>query len=160
LTLKQHTIWNEDSGHRTIAPFTALEGGLLPALHAVQNEFGFVPAAAIAMLATTFNITRAEVFGVVTFYRDFRLDKPAGQHVLKLCRAEACQAVGGDELAQIVRKRLALNWGETSADGQWTLESVFCLGLCACGPSAMIDETLVARLDALKLHRLLDGQPQ
>src|SRR6185503_7818704 len=106
------------------------EGGMLPALHALQHEYGFVPNPAIALLADLFNISRADVFGVVTFYHDFRTDRPPGHHVLKLCRAEACQAVGGDALATLAQEKLGIRWGETSADGNWTLQPVFCLGLC------------------------------
>jgi formate dehydrogenase subunit gamma len=131
-------------------------GGLLPALHALQDEFGFIPDAALALLAESFNITRAEVFGVVTFYHDFRR-APSGRHVLKLCRAEACQAVGGDALARDVHTRLNTNWNETTADGRITVEPVFCLGLCASGPSAMLDGEPVARLTPEKIRALVEA---
>lgn len=127
----------------------------MPALHAVQAEFGHIPKPAIAFLADAFNLSRAEVYGVATFYHDFRLDCPAGRHVLKLCRAEACQAVGGDAIATCAKEYLKLDWRETGPDGEWTLDPVFCLGLCASGPSAMIDGTLVAALTPEKLRTLL-----
>lgn len=101
-------------------------------------------------------MSTAEIHGVVTFYHDFRR-APAGRHVVKICRAEACQAVGADQLAALVRDRLGLGWHDTSRDGRITLEPVFCLGLCACGPAAMVDGRLVARLDRDKLDRLLEG---
>ncbi|HWA04424.1 MAG TPA: NAD(P)H-dependent oxidoreductase subunit E [Rhizomicrobium sp.] len=133
----------------------ATPGGLLPALWEMQAAFGHIPRPAIAILARGFNITEAEVFGVASFYHDFRLDRPRGKRVLKLCRAEACQAVGADALADYVKKKLGLEWGGTTPDGEWTLEPVFCLGLCASGPSAMIDEDVHARLDNGAVDRLV-----
>lgn len=138
-----------------VSRFAQVKGGLLPALHAIQAAFGHVPRAAIALLAKGFNITEAETYGVASFYHDFRLDRPPGRHVLKLCRAEACQAVGADALAAHVKQRLGVDWGGTTADGEWTLEPVFCLGLCACGPSAMVDDAVHARLDAGGVEKLL-----
>jgi len=147
--------FDADECRNIVSRFAQVKGGLLPALHEVQKVFGHVPRAAIKPLAQGFNITEAEVFGVVTFYHDFRLDRPAGKHVLKLCRAEACQAVGADALAAHVRKKLGVDWHGTTADGAWSLEPVFCLGLCACGPSAMIDGEVHARLDAPALDKLI-----
>jgi formate dehydrogenase subunit gamma len=148
--------WNESRARAVIAPHVKTPGGLLPALHALQAEFGWLPRPAIVLLAYEFNLSRAEVFGTTSFYHDFRLEGPAGRHVLKLCRAEACQTVGGEKLAAQIKKHLKLDWNETSADGAWTLEPVFCLGLCASGPSAMIDGEPVARLNAEKLTDMLD----
>jgi len=148
--------WNEDRARATIAPHAAAPGGLLPALHALQAEFGFVPKPAIVLLAQAFNLTRAEVFGVASFYHDFRLDRPAGAHVLKLCRAEACQAVGAERVARAAQAQLRLGWGETRADGAWTLQPVYCLGLCASGPSAMLDDEPIGRLDEAKLADLIE----
>jgi formate dehydrogenase subunit gamma len=148
--------WNEERARAAIAQHVKTPGGLLPALHALQAEFGWIPKQAIALLAHAFNLTRAEVFGTASFYNDFRLEGPAGRHVLKLCRAEACQSVGAEKLAAAMKDRLKLDWNKTSADGAWTLEPVFCLGLCASGPSAMIDGEPAARLDADKLAAILD----
>jgi formate dehydrogenase subunit gamma len=131
-----------------------MEGALLPVLHAVQAEFGHVPQEAVPVLAAGLGLTRAEVHGVISFYHDFR-EAPAGRHVLRLCRAEACQAMGADRLAQVVRDRLGLDWHETSADGAVTLEPVFCLGLCACAPAAQVDGRLVGRLDETRLQAVL-----
>jgi formate dehydrogenase subunit gamma len=153
-------IWNEERAKEIIAPHVLVRGGLLPALQAIQSNFGHIPKPAIAILGHAFNLTRAEVFGVASFYHDFRLHGPAARHVLKLCRAEACQAVGADSLAEAVKAHLKATWGETSASGAWTLEPVFCLGLCASGPCAMIDGEPVARLDAEKLFVLLDEAAQ
>lgn len=123
-----------------------LEGPLLPILHAVQEAFGFVPDSAIPQIAKALMLSKAEVHGVVSFYHDFR-DKPAGRHVIKLCRAEACQTMGADAVADRIKKALRIDWHETTADGRVTLEPVFCLGLCACGPAAMVDGRLVGRVD-------------
>jgi formate dehydrogenase subunit gamma len=124
-----------------------LEGPLLPILHAVQAAFGHVPQAALPQIAAGLGLSKAEVHGVVSFYHDFR-EAPAGRHVLKLCRAEACQAVGADALAGQIKAALGIDWHETTPDGRVTLEPVFCLGLCACGPAAMVDGRLVGRCDA------------
>jgi formate dehydrogenase subunit gamma len=123
-----------------------LEGPLLPILHAVQASFGFVPQTALPQIAAALSLTKAEVHGVVSFYHDFR-EAPAGRHVLKLCRAEACQAVGADAVAGRIKAALGIDWHETTPDGRVTLEPVFCLGLCACGPAAMVDGRLVGRCD-------------
>ena len=123
-----------------------LEGPLLPILHAIQAAFGYVPETAIPQIAKALQMTKAEVHGVVSFYHDFR-SAPAGKHVLKLCRAEACQTVGADAVADRIKRALGIDWHETTADGRVTLEPVFCLGLCACGPAAMVDGRLVGRVD-------------
>jgi formate dehydrogenase subunit gamma len=131
-----------------------LEGPLLPVLHAVQASFGHVPQAALPVIASELNISRAEVHGVVSFYHDFR-EAPAGRHVLKLCRAEACQAMGADSVADHAKARLGVDWHETTADGAVTLEPVFCLGLCACGPAALVDGRVVGRVDAARVESLI-----
>ena len=124
-----------------------LEGPLLPILHALQAEFGHIPQDAGPQIALGLGISKAEVHGVVSFYHDFR-ETPAGRHVLKLCRAEACQAMGADRVAGAIKAALGIDWHETTPDGRVTLEPVFCLGLCACGPAAMVDGRLVGRCDA------------
>jgi len=139
-----------------IARHAGLEGPLLPILHAVQHAFGHVPQTALPVIAAALNISRAEVHGVVSFYHDFR-DAPAGRHVLKLCRAEACQAMGGEAVASAAQAMLGVGWHGTTRDGAVTLEPVFCLGLCACGPAAMADGRLVARLDAARVGALIEG---
>ena len=116
------------------------EGATLPILHALQEVFGFVPDEAIPMVAEALNLSRAEVHGVVTFYHDFRKEPP-GRRVLKLCRAESCQAAGGDALAARAEETLGVTMGETTADGRVTLEAVYCLGLCHSAPAAMLDTT-------------------
>ena len=130
------------------------EGPLLPVLHDIQAEFGFVPQAALPQIAKALNISKAEVHGVVSFYHDFR-SEPAGAHVIKLCRAEACQAVGADRIADLAKAALGVDWHGTTANGRATLEPVFCLGLCACGPAAMVDGTLIGRVDEARLDALV-----
>jgi formate dehydrogenase subunit gamma len=129
-----------------IEAHVGLEGPLLPILHAVQAAFGYIPEAAVPQIAKALTLSKAEVHGVISFYHDFR-SAPAGQHVLKLCRAEACQAMGADAVAGRIKAALGIDWHETTPDGRVTLEPVFCLGLCACGPSAMVDGRLVGRCD-------------
>jgi formate dehydrogenase subunit gamma len=130
-----------------IASHLHLEGPLLPILHALQDAFGCVPAEAHGPVAAALNITRAELHGVISFYHDFR-DKPAGVHAIKICRAEACQAVGANALSASVLDRLGLDWHGTTPDGRVTVEPVYCLGLCACGPAVMVDGALRGRADA------------
>lgn len=132
------------------------EGPLLPILHDVQAEWGMIPEAAQPVIAEALGMSRAEIHGVVSFYHDFR-QEPAGRHVLRLCRAEACQSMGADALAEQVRAALGLDWHETTPDGRLTLEPVFCLGLCACGPSAQLDDRLVGRATTEKLVALAGG---
>lgn len=139
-----------------LAEHRTLEGALLPILHAVQDAFGFVPPDALPIIARDQSISRAEAHGVMSFYHDFR-DRPVGRTVLKICRAEACQAMGGEALADHARDVLKIDWRETTPDGAITLEPVFCLGLCACGPAAMIDGKLIGRADVAKLDALIAG---
>ncbi|KRQ06233.1 formate dehydrogenase subunit gamma [Bradyrhizobium manausense] len=146
--------WNEIRGAEIIAEHASQEGAMLVILHALQAAFGYVPEAAIPMVAQALNLSRAEVHGVFTFYHDFR-HKPAGRHVLKLCRAEACQAAGGDALAARAEAKLGVSLGNTTADDRVTLEPIYCLGLCSTAPSAMLDGRLVGRLDEKRLDALV-----
>lgn len=146
--------WNETRGAEIIAEHAKQEGATLVILHALQEAFGYVPQAAIPMVAQALNLSRAEVHGVFTFYHDFR-HKPAGRHVLKLCRAEACQAAGGDALAARAEAKLGVPLGKTTADDRVTLEPICCLGLCATAPSAMLDGRLIGRLDEKRLDALV-----
>ncbi|MBX5158418.1 MULTISPECIES: formate dehydrogenase subunit gamma [unclassified Rhizobium] len=129
-----------------IADLRFLEGPLLPILHQVQEEFGYVPPEALPVIAEELNLSRAEVHGVMTFYHDYR-DHPTGRHVLKLCRAEACQSMGGDALAERLKTLLGIDFHQTTLDGAVTLEPVYCLGLCACAPAAMLDGEVYGRID-------------
>jgi len=148
--------WDKPKAIDIIDAHCNLDGAALPMLHALQAEFGFISDDLIRLVAEALNLTRAEVFGVVSFYHDFRRHPP-GRHVLKLCRAEACQSVGGEALAAHARQRLGIGWHGTTADGAVTLEPVFCLGLCASGPAAMLDGRPIGRLDAARLDRCLEA---
>ena len=138
-----------------ITGLIGLEGPLLPILHALQEEWGHVPAAALPRIADRLSLTKAEVHGVMSFYHDFR-SKPAGTHVVKICRAEACQSMGSDHLTEAAEKALGIGMHGTTADGKVTLEPVYCLGLCACGPSAMVDGKVVGRVDEARLHKIIE----
>jgi formate dehydrogenase subunit gamma len=146
--------WDASRAAEIIAANKSHEGPTLIVLHALQDAFGYVPEPAIPMVAEALNLSRAEVHGVFTFYHDFR-HEPAGRHVLKLCRAEACQAAGGDALAAHAESKLGVPFGETTADGRVTLEPIYCLGLCATAPSAMLDGRVVGRLDNKRLDALM-----
>lgn len=131
-----------------------MEGPLLPILHGIQAEFGYVPQGSLPVIALGLNLSRAEVHGVVTFYHDFRRE-PAGRHVLKLCQAEACQSMGSDAVAARLKQLLGIGFHETAKDGSVTLEPVYCLGLCACSPSAMLDGEVIGRLDNDKIDAIV-----
>src|SRR5262249_62013192 len=146
--------WDQARGAEIIAEHATREGATLVILHALQEAFGHVPEPAIPMVAEALNLSRAEVYGVFTFYHDFR-KKPAGRHVLKLCRAEACQAAGADALVARAQAKLGVEVGSTTADERVTLEAIYCLGLCATAPSAMLDGRLVGRLDEARIDALL-----
>ncbi len=137
-----------------INEYKAVEGPLLPILHAIQEEFGYVPAENLTLIAQALNLSRAEVHGVMTFYHDFRAS-PAGRHVIRLCRAEACQSMNGDRVAETVQKLLGISWHQTTPDGKITLEPVYCLGLCACAPAAQVDDRLVGRLSERKAEQMI-----
>jgi formate dehydrogenase subunit gamma len=140
---------------RLVARHSGRRGALLPLLHDVQAVWGYIPDEAVPGIANGLNLSRAEVHGVVTFYHDFRRAPPA-RHVLRLCRAEACQARGGLAVEAAAAERLGVAMGATRADGQVALEPAYCLGLCAIGPSALADGAPVARLDAAGLDALAE----
>jgi formate dehydrogenase subunit gamma len=137
-----------------IASYLHLEGPLLPILHALQESYAHIPDGAVVELADMLNIGRAEVHGVISFYHDFR-DAPAGKHVVKICRAEACQAVGANALADSTLQKLGLDWHGTTTNGAVTIEPVYCLGMCACAPAVMVDDKVVGRVDGAKMDKLL-----
>jgi formate dehydrogenase subunit gamma len=146
--------YSDERAREIIAAHLSLEGPALPILHALQAEFGFVPDSAVKEMATALNISRAEMHGVVTFYHDFH-SAPHGRHTLKICRAESCQSMGAEKQANDFLARHKLEWGQTTPDGSLTVEPVYCLGLCACAPAAMLDGELVARLDGPRLDSLI-----
>jgi formate dehydrogenase subunit gamma len=132
-------------------------GPLIEILHSVQAGLGYVPPDAIPIIAEILNLSRAEIHGVVTFYHFFR-ETPPGRHTVSLCRAEACQSMGAHELAAHAKGRLGVDFHETTADGTFTLEPVFCLGNCACSPAAMIDGQLYGRVTPERLDALIAEQ--
>ena len=147
--------WNPERAQALIADLQALPGALIPILHALQDEFGYIDKAAIPVIADALNISKAEVHGVISFYHDFR-ETPPGRHVLKICRAEACQAMGSDALAQHVEKRLGVEFGQTTPDQTFTVEAVYCLGNCALSPSAMLDGKPYGRVSPQVADFLID----
>jgi formate dehydrogenase subunit gamma len=137
-----------------IRQYSNMAGGLLPLLHAIQNRLGFIPSDSVPTIAKALRLSRAEVHGVISFYHDFR-SEAAGRHVLQICRAEACQAMGSRELEAHARASLGVDFGGTTDDGAITLEPVYCLGNCACSPSVRLDDDIYARVDAARLDELL-----
>lgn len=150
--------WSAARAEQIIAPHLSREGALLPILHALQDAFGCVPREAVPLVAHALNLSRAEVHGVVTFYHDFRA-ATGGRRVVKLCRAESCQAMGGEAAGRFLLAALGLPkgerggepWGGTTADGAVTVEAVYCLGLCAVSPAALIDDEPLGRVDGMAL---------
>jgi formate dehydrogenase subunit gamma len=140
---------------RLIAPHASDIGGPITALRAVQQQAGTIDAEAMDTVADVFNLSRAEVRGLVAFYADFQTQPPT-EHVVKVCQAEACQAAGSRALTKSVSERLGVALGESTADGQVGLEAVYCLGLCARAPAMMVDDDLVVEADAAA-ERLIDG---
>ena len=130
-------------------------GALLPILHAVQEEFGHIPFDSIPVMARLLGLSRAEIQGVMGFYHDFR-SEPAGNHLVQICRAEACQAMGGRQLEEHVSKRLGVDYGQTTSNGKFTLEPVYCLGNCACSPSIRINNDVFARVTEQSFDTLID----
>jgi formate dehydrogenase subunit gamma len=148
--------WNPERAHELIQERENLPGALLPILHALQEEFGYIDEAAIPLMARALNISQADVHGTVSFYHDFRRSLP-GRHVLKICRAEACQSMGCDALIRHVEARLEVRLRETTPDGTITVEQVFCLGLCAMSPAVMLDGKPYGRISQQVADVLLDS---
>lgn len=141
--------------HAVIDRHASRKGALLPILHDLMTEFGHIDDVVVPLVAERLNLSRADVHGVVTFYHDFRRKAP-GRHIVKLCRAEACQSMGADALVAQAEARLGTKLHGTTADGRVTLDPIFCLGLCSAAPGALIDGRPVARLTPARLQRLLD----
>ena len=139
---------------RIVEEMKGRPGPLIEVLHSVQAALGYVPPDAVPILADVLNLSRAEVHGVITFYHFFR-ETPPGRHTVSLCRAEACQSMGADDLADHAKRRLGVDFHETTADGVFTLEPVFCLGNCACSPAALIDGQLYGRLTPERFDALI-----
>ena len=156
---KKHTLLEIKSPHSVAVREICLGYGnrpdaLLEILHDVQEKLGYVPESELPIIANALNISRAEAYGVATFYHDFHL-KPVGKHVLKICRAESCQSMGSKALIESVEKFLNIKMGGTTADGLITLEATYCLGLCASAPALMLDDQPKARMNSAKAETLL-----
>ncbi len=147
--------WSEATALETVTPLSDKPGGLLPALRALQSCFGFIDERAIGLLAAVFNLSRSEIHGVVSFYPNFR-QKPSGVHTIRICQAEACQAMGSRALTEHIKQKLDIDFHETTTDGQFTIEPVYCLGNCACSPAIMIDEITYGRIDLNRLASVLN----
>lgn len=155
----KHTLIDKSPREATAAREIALRYGnrpdaLLEILHDLQHEMGYIPEAALPALAKALNRSRAEIHGVVSFYHDFRRE-PAGRHVIKVCRAEACQSMKGNELVAMIERFLKVKLGQTTADGAITVEAVYCLGNCALSPAIMVDDRLVGRVDGAKMEKII-----
>jgi formate dehydrogenase subunit gamma len=137
-----------------IAAYQATPGGLMPLLHAIQDDLGYIPSASYKNIATALNLSVAEVHGVVSFYHHFRT-QPSGKHVLQICRAESCQAMGSAQLEAYAKTTLGVDYHQTTSDGAITLEPVYCLGNCACSPSALLDEQVFGRVNASRLDEII-----
>ena len=154
--MSQTQTWDADRALSRIRELEHLPGALLPILHALQEEFGYIAPEAIPLVADVLNISKADVHGVLSFYHDFK-QSPPGRHVLRICRAEACQSMGCEALVDHVEKHLGVKMGETTADRSFTLEPVYCLGLCALSPSAMLDGKPYGRVSPQVADFLVDN---
>jgi formate dehydrogenase subunit gamma len=148
------TKYDAGIASQIISQFGARPELLVQILHAFLERYGHIPEEAVRQLADELNLSRADVHGVVSFYHDFRTEPP-GEHIVKICQAEACQAMGSRELTEHAEKTLGIEMHHTSDDGRITLEPVYCLGNCACSPAVMIDEKVYGRVDGDKLERIL-----
>jgi formate dehydrogenase subunit gamma len=148
--------WNKSAVAAITVELKDQPGALLLILRRIQDELGWIPQQAVPFIADTLNLSRAEVHGVVTFYHDFR-HEPAGRHVIRLCRAESCQAMGAVALARHVKNRLGVDFGQTTADGNITLDGVYCLGNCACSPAVTVDGDIYGRVDPAMIDSLIES---
>ena len=147
--------WDAERALALICELEHLPGALLPILHALQDEFGYIDPAAVPLIANALNLSQAEVHGVISFYHDFR-QAPPGRHVLRICRAEACQSMGCEAVIRHVETSLGVQLGETTADRTFTVEAVYCLGNCALSPAVMLDGKLYGRVSAEVAEFLID----
>lgn len=149
------TEWDLQSVLNTIDQYKEMPGALLPMLHAIQDEQGFIPAAAVPLIAESLNLSAAEVHGVISFYHEFRNSKP-GNHVLQVCQAESCQSMGSRQLTDYIKQQLKVGFHQTTPDGEFSLEPVYCLGNCACSPAIRLDDDIHGLMDEQKFDALVD----
>jgi formate dehydrogenase subunit gamma len=148
--------WDPDLAREAVQAFTRKPGALIEALHRLQEIFGYLDDEAIILLASMFNLTRAEVHGVASFYHDFKRERP-GRYVVKVCQAEACQAMGAEKLTTEIKSHLGIGFHETTGDGEFTLEPVYCLGNCACSPNIMVEKQVYARMNIERFKSLTES---
>lgn len=147
--------WTPEMIRQDIIALKHKPGALLPILHAIQDRVGYIPKDAVPIIAEALQQTRADVYGVISFYHHFRT-QPAGSHIVEVCRAEACQARGGRALERHIQNKLGVDYHQTSSDREFTLAPVFCLGNCACGPSIRVDNAVYGRMSPDKFDQLTD----
>ena len=153
-----HDDWDPEAARKIIEGLKDLEGPLLPVLHALNEHFGYISDPAVKLIGDVLNLSRAEVHGVVSFYHDYRRE-PAGKHVIKVCRAEACQSMGCEDLVSRLERALGIRIGETTPDRRVTLEEVYCLGNCALSPAALVDGELIGGATEERLLALSGERP-
>lgn len=150
------STWDRDKVQSIITALKDMPGALMPILHGIQDEIGYVPEEAVPLMAEALNLSRAEVHGTLTFYHHFRTTPP-GRHRVEICRAEACQAMGANALIKHAKETLGVDFHETTADGAISLDQVFCLGNCACSPSIMVDGELIAEVSKESFDAIVDS---
>lgn len=155
--MRQYSVWSIEAARILVAERASLSGATLPMLHALQEEFGYIDKASIKLIADTLNLSQAEIHGVIGFYHDFRDVVPTGR-VIKLCRAEACQALGCEALVAHAAQQHGITADIPSSKSDVTIETVYCLGNCALGPSALVEGELIGRLDRALLSELCSTQ--
>ena len=153
-TTGSYPPWSKERAVEVVNKHRAGRGPLLPILRELQDVFGYIDPEAVDVLAGELNLSKADVYGVVTFYKDFR-SKPAGKSVIRVCRGEACQSMGAEQLAQHARERLGVDFGGTTVEGTLSLEQVFCLGNCALSPAVMVDGRLKGRVDEARFDLIV-----
>ncbi|MGH8011692.1 MAG: formate dehydrogenase subunit gamma [Candidatus Binataceae bacterium] len=149
-----HQKWDKEAIIAIAESLKHEPGALLPILRGIQDRLGWIPPDSVPLIATTLNLSRAEVYGVVSFYHDFRHQAP-GRNLIRVCRAESCQAMGADALAGHIKERLGIDFGHTTTDQGFTLEAVYCLGNCACSPAIMINNELLGRVTTERFEQEL-----
>ncbi|NVK74200.1 MAG: formate dehydrogenase subunit gamma [Oceanospirillaceae bacterium] len=156
MTTPRFVTWEPSIAQTIIDEFKSKPGALLPLLHAIQDRFSYVPEEAVGMIAGALKLSRAEVHGVISFYHHFRTKQP-GRHVVEICRAEACQSVGARALETYAKSVLGVQYHQTTADNNITLEPVYCLGNCSCGPSIRVGNDVYAQVDLQRFDELVDS---
>ncbi|MFZ0173669.1 MAG: formate dehydrogenase subunit gamma [Acidimicrobiales bacterium] len=153
-TTSSHVPWSEERALALVERHREERGPLMPILRELQEVFGHIDPRAVDVVAEALNLSKAEVYGVITFYKDFR-SEPPGASLIQVCRAEACQSMGAERLARHAREHLGVEFGGTTPDGAITLEQVFCLGNCALSPAVMVDGRLKGRVDEARFDELV-----